>query len=103
MTYTTALVLRALSRGHRHGFDVMRVAELPSGTVYPILRRIEAAGLVKSRWEEADPSEEGRPRRRYYEITPDGRLALAEAVERFAAAEQRLFGTSIGAYDGSGR
>ena len=41
MTYQTALVLEALAAGRHHGWDIMDATDLPSGTVYPILRRIE--------------------------------------------------------------
>ena len=51
LTYPTALVLQALLDGHHHGFDVMEATGLPSGTVYPILRRLDAEGCVRSRWE----------------------------------------------------
>ena len=51
VTHTTALVLVALARGVRHGFDILEATGLKSGTVYPILRRREDAGLVRSRGE----------------------------------------------------
>ena len=83
LTRTTALVLVALARGVRHGFDVLDATGLPSGTVYPILRRLEVAGLVKSRWEAVQIArDEGRPPRRYYELTGAGAEALREALER---------------------
>jgi PadR family transcriptional regulator, regulatory protein PadR len=47
LTYPTALVLQALLDGHHHGFDIMEVTGLPSGTVYPILRRLDAEGCVR--------------------------------------------------------
>ncbi len=53
MTQITALVLRAVAGGYRYGFDVMEACELPSGTAYPALRRLEKAGLLKSGWEKA--------------------------------------------------
>ncbi len=53
MTQITALVLRVVAGGSRYGFDVMETCGLPSGTVYPALRRLERAGLLKSRWEDA--------------------------------------------------
>lgn len=92
LSYNGALVLQAMVQGHPYGFEIMRAAHLPSGTVYPLLRRLEASALVASRWE--DPSkaqDEGRPPRRYYEPTPEGRAALAEARER-VMAQQALFG-----------
>ncbi len=91
MTYHAACVLQALSRGARYGFDIMDLTGLPSGTVYPILRRFEEKGLVRSSWEAADDAfEHGRPRRRNYELTGEGRLALADAANRFRAHE-RIF------------
>ena len=91
--YNAALVLQALSLGHRYGFDVMQVTRLPSGTVYPLLRRLEAAGLLSSRWEDEETAHsEGRPARRYYEVTGEGARALAEARERIAAQQTAVFG-----------
>ena len=52
LTYTTALILDVLARGHRYGFEIMDVTGLPSGTVYPALRRLESLGQVASHWEE---------------------------------------------------
>lgn len=91
LTRPTALVLLALSRGVRHGFDVLDATGLPSGTVYPILRRLETAGLVKSRWEAVQIArDEGRPPRRYYELTGAGAEALAEALARHPDARALL-------------
>ena len=84
LTRPTALVLLALSRGIRHGFDVLDATGLPSGTVYPILRRLETAGVVKSRWEAVQRArDEGRPPRRYYELTGTGAGTLRAALARF--------------------
>ena len=92
LSYNASLVLQALTQGFGYGFEIMRAAHLPSGTVYPLLRRLEASGLLASRWEDADHAhEEGRPPRRYYEATPEGLAALAEARERLRA-QQALFG-----------
>lgn len=55
-----------------YGFDLSRRTGLKSGSLYPILARMEAGGLVTSSWEEVDPAAEGRPRRRYYRLTDDG-------------------------------
>jgi PadR family transcriptional regulator, regulatory protein PadR len=86
MTIPTQLVLRALladpSR-ELYGVEIGTAAGLPSGTVHPILARLETVGWLTSRWEEIDPRVEGRPARRYYQLTPDGlelaRSALARA------------------------
>ena len=72
LTYPTTLVLQALLQGHHHGFDIMDATGLPSGTVYPILRRLDAEGCVRSRWEkEGVARREQRPPRRYYELTAE--------------------------------
>ena len=86
MTYQTALVLEALAAGRQHGWDIMDATDLPSGTVYPILRRIEEEGLVRAKWErEGAARREQRPPRRYYELTAAGQSRLAEARARFRA------------------
>lgn len=97
LTRTTALVLLALARGLRHGFDVLDATGLQSGTVYPILRRLEDAGLVRSSWEPVQRARaEGRPPRRNYELTGAGAEALREAVARFPDAS-RVLAPSAGA------
>jgi PadR family transcriptional regulator PadR len=91
MTQVTALVLRAISSGYRYGFDVMEACGLPSGTVYPALRRLEKAGLLKSRWEQAEEAHaDGRPRRRTYELTGAGAEALVEAEGKLADMRRLL-------------
>jgi PadR family transcriptional regulator PadR len=62
------------------GADIARVTRLKSGTMYPILARLENAGYLASKWEEGDPSILGRPRRRYYRMTPEGEAAFRTAV-----------------------
>jgi PadR family transcriptional regulator, regulatory protein PadR len=86
MTIPTQLVLRALLADpskELYGVEIGAAAGLPSGTVHPILARLETVGWLESRWEEIDPRVEGRPARRYYRLTPDGmelaRSALARA------------------------
>ncbi len=87
MTIPTQLVLRALldkPTQEMYGLQICAAAGLPSGTIHPILARFERLGWLESRWEDASPQEEGRPRRRYYRLTADGaervRIALAEAT-----------------------
>jgi PadR family transcriptional regulator, regulatory protein PadR len=64
------------------GSDVQKHGQLASGTLYPILLRLETAGWFVSRWEAVDPAQVGRPRRRLYRLTPSG---LARASEVFAS------------------
>ena len=91
LTYPTALVLQALASGFHHGFDIMDATLLPSGTVYPILRRLDREGLLASEWEKAATAQrEQRPPRRYYDITPAGAAMLAQALERYRTLEQAV-------------
>lgn len=91
----TVQVLRALVEGSGYGFDVMDATGLPSGTVYPILSRLERDGHVRSRWEDAELArEEKRPPRKYYRVTEDGRRLLSEALARFRSLAGPLSGVS---------
>ena len=54
------------------GADISRSTNVGSGTLYPLLARLEQAGWLRSEWEVVDPSEVGRPRRRFYKITGTG-------------------------------
>lgn len=66
------------------GFDVMRAVGNKSGTVYPILRRLEESGWVTSEWE--DPEDvtryESRPPRRYYFLTELGESSIRKKLEQ---------------------
>ena len=89
LTYPTALVLQALSLGFHYGFDIMDATGLPSGTVYPILRRLDREALLESSWEkQATAQQEQRPPRRYYQITAAGARMLANAKARYPTLEQ---------------
>ncbi len=97
MTLPTQLVLRVLlcePTRQMYGLEISAAAELPSGTIHPILARLEQAGWLESRWEDVDPREKGRPRRRYYRFAPDGVAlactALARAGTSSNAAVARL-------------
>lgn len=91
LSLTGLFVLQALAQGHRFGFDIMEATGLPSGTIYPALRRLEAIELVTSDWEkDLQARREGRPRRRYYELTRAGRRQLNEAEARFHALGRLL-------------
>ena len=84
LSHSAALILKALSLGFRFGFDIMEITGLPSGTVYPALRRLERDELVSSQWEaESDVHGSGRPARRYYKITTEGKAAAKLATERY--------------------
>jgi len=84
--YAGVALLKALEGGARYGLDLMSATGHPSGTVYPQLRRLEQRGFVRAEWEvERTAREEGRPRRRYYEITRDGRVALAAVLAELSS------------------
>ena len=87
LTFPTVLVLDAVAHGCVYGFDIIDATGLGSGTVYPILRRLERGGLLRGA---AEPIREaagsGRPRRRYYAITGAGEKTLKAALERHPAA-----------------
>jgi PadR family transcriptional regulator, regulatory protein PadR len=97
MTLPTQLVLRALLADATHemyGLQICAEAGLPSGTIHPILARLEGLGWVESRWEDIDAREQGRPRRRYYKMTEGGaeraRIALASAATSAAVNRLRM-------------
>jgi DNA-binding PadR family transcriptional regulator len=67
-----------------YGLELMDQTGLKSGTLYPVLARLEEAGWATSSWEDADPRDAGRPRRRYYELTGLGQRAGAAALGEFS-------------------
>ena len=86
-----ALVLAALSRGVRYGFDIMDHTSLKSGSVYRALARLEELGLARSKWEAASLAvKQKRPRRRYYEITAAGERELAGTRDSLRAFADKL-------------
>lgn len=82
LSHTSALILQSIGTAHHYGFDVMEVTGLPSGTVYPALRRLERDRLIVSRWEELS-ARRPRPARRYYKLTPEGTTALHIVQQRY--------------------
>src|SRR5690348_6768054 len=85
MTIPTQLVLEVLLAdlaGELYGVEIGERAGLRSGTVHPILARLEGVGWLRSRWEDIDPRVEGRPPRRYYRLTADGARAAHSALAR---------------------
>jgi DNA-binding PadR family transcriptional regulator len=90
MTSSVLKVVAALladADTERYGLQLMQDTGLPSGTLYPILVRLERAGWVASRWEETDPAAEGRPARRYYRLTGDG---VVDARREVALMHQQM-------------
>jgi len=78
-------VLSALATGEElWGLKVVRDSGRPAGSVYPILARLEAAGLVSSEWEtvpDSDAQGHSGPRRRYYQLTDSGATFAAASLQ----------------------
>ena len=82
LSHTSALILQSIGAAHHYGFDVMEVTGLPSGTVYPALRRLERDRLITSRWEQLAAALP-RPARRYYRLTRAGATTLRDLQQRY--------------------
>lgn len=94
---TSLKILAAIRDGHAYGLDLVARTGLASGTVYPTLGRLRRSGLVHTRWEDQRVAErEGRPRRRYYDLTKDGARALEQGTARVAEAAAELVPASEG-------
>jgi PadR family transcriptional regulator, regulatory protein PadR len=84
LSHTAALVLQAIDTGDGYGFSVMEMTGLPSGTVYPAMRRLERDGLIRSQWERQSIADaEQRPPRKYYKLTRQGRDTLEVSQRRY--------------------
>lgn len=100
MTGPVQQVLRAMLEDAavpRYGLEISKQAGLETGTLYPIMARLEGVGWVESHWEDPELSiGDGRPRRRYYQLTKDGaeqaRVALAEISARGERRRSSLAG-----------
>jgi PadR family transcriptional regulator, regulatory protein PadR len=91
LSHTAAMILQAIHGGHIYGFSVMAMTGLPSGTVYPAMRRLERDGLIGSKWEQQGIADaEQRPPRKYYRVTPAGKTALKAALRRYPLLERML-------------
>ena len=75
-----AMVMLEDPYGQHWGYELSRRSGVRSGVLYPILTRMSSQGWVGDGWESED-SARGRPKRRYYTLTDDGRAALAGLVE----------------------
>jgi PadR family transcriptional regulator, regulatory protein PadR len=66
------------------GAEIAKATGVQTGTLYPILFRLEKAGWLSSKWEEGDPSKLGRPRKRLYQLTAlgvrEGKAAFHDLV-----------------------
>ena len=83
LTYTSGLVLEAIAHGISYGFQIIDETGLPSGTVYPALRRLEAAGLIEAVWDRKPADPAMGPPRKHYRLTGDGREHRGELRDRY--------------------
>jgi DNA-binding PadR family transcriptional regulator len=84
LSHTAAMILQAIHAGYGYGFSVMEVTGLPSGTVYPAMRRLEQTDLVRSQWERQSTADaELRPPRKNYKLTRSGRATLEASQKRY--------------------
>jgi DNA-binding PadR family transcriptional regulator len=96
LTFQTLQVLRALlddPAGEHYGLEISKESGLPTGSIYPILTRLEVAGLATSAWEDIDEAIAKRRRRRYYRLTSDG---LEFARDELTSAARALAPTRRG-------
>jgi PadR family transcriptional regulator, regulatory protein PadR len=83
-TQTLAVLMTLIEcpQARLSGAQIARTTKLASGTLYPILMRLEQAGWLESQWEADDPHTLGRPRRRYYQATGLGENRAKAAVRK---------------------
>jgi len=77
MTPPTRMILSYLAEHDDEdlwGLRIIGMTDLGPGTVYPLLGRLEEAGLVSARWEEVNPADVGRPRRKFWSLTYAGQM-----------------------------
>ena len=88
LTYTSGLILQTIGQGLSYGFNIIDHTGLPSGTVYPALRRLESTGLVASLWDHKGAEKSGGPPRKYYRLTASGRERLKLLRDRYRLLEK---------------
>jgi PadR family transcriptional regulator len=85
------MILQAIDAGLVYGFSIMEMTGLPSGTVYPAMRRLERDKLIGSRWERQSIADaEQRPVRKYYKLTAAGVQALHASRNRYPLLERMI-------------
>jgi len=91
LSHTAALILQALDAGFVYGFSIMEMTGLPSGTVYPAMRRLEGDTLIRSNWERQSIADaEQRPARKYYKLTAAGKTTLEASRKRYPLLERLI-------------
>jgi DNA-binding PadR family transcriptional regulator len=85
------MILQAIDAGFVYGFSIMEMTGLPSGTVYPAMRRLERDDLIRSQWErQSIADDEQRPPRKYYKLTAAGRATLQSSRKRYPLLERLI-------------
>ena len=91
LSHTAAMILQASDAGYVYGFSLMEATGLPSGTVYPAMRRLERDQLIRSQWEKQSIADaEQRPPRKYYRLTGAGRATLSASQKRYPLLARML-------------
>ena len=91
LSHTAAMILQAINAGYIYGFSVMEMTGLPSGTVYPAMRRLERDDLIRSHWEKQSIADaEPRPTRKYYKLTAGGQSTLEASRKRYPLLERLI-------------
>lgn len=91
LSHTAAMVLQAIQAGYMYGFSIMEMTGLPSGTVYPAMRRLERDQLIRSQWERQSIADaEQRPPRKYYKLTAAGKVILDASRKRYPLLERLI-------------
>jgi len=91
LSHTAAMILQAVDAGFIYGFSIMEMTGLPSGTVYPAMRRLERDELIRSQWEKQSIADaEQRPPRKYYKLTAAGRATLETSRKRYPLLERLI-------------
>jgi len=91
LSHTAAMILQAIHAGYIYGFSIMEMTGLPSGTVYPAMRRLERDDLIRSQWERQSIADaDQRPARKYYRLTGAGRTTLEATRKRYPLLERLI-------------
>ena len=104
MTEPTQRVLRELLNDptvEMYGLEICKAVKLAPGTVHPLLHKFEELGWLESRFEEIAPSDAGRPRRRYYRLTPHGAEFARDALARAHKPQRQQIGLRPGLAGGA--
>ncbi|HTZ57818.1 MAG TPA: PadR family transcriptional regulator [Acidobacteriaceae bacterium] len=96
LSHTAAMILQTIHAGQVYGFSVMEATGLPSGTVYPAMRRLERDGLIVSKWEQQSIADaQQRPPRKYYKVTRAGIATLQVMQKRYPLLQKMISASEV--------